>query len=131
MEVLSEAHLYFLSVDPKSLDYDKTNDILIFEFNRKQVRIKKGLKNEDLGSIFGELCYNVDVNGKVVLDISVNIGDSAIFFALQGASKVIAFEPIPSNFKLLEYNVILNSFEDIIFIKKGNICFKYDFKIAK
>jgi len=60
------------------------------------------------------------MNGKVVLDIGANIGDSAIFFALQGASKVIAFEPIPSNFKLLEYNVILNSFDNIIIsLKKG------------
>lgn len=120
VRVLSQAHLYFLSFYPKDLEYDQQTDIITFKFNGRQVRIKGGLNNGDLGSIFGELCYNVEVRGKMVLDIGANIGDSAIFFALEGASKVMAFEPIPSNFIILEQNVELNSLNGIIIpLKKG------------
>ncbi len=35
----------------------------------------------------------LDVSGKVVIDVGASIGDSAIYFALKGARKVIAIEP--------------------------------------
>jgi predicted RNA methylase len=39
------------------------------------------------------------VEGKIVIDIGVNIADSSIYFALKGADKVIAIEPFPRNYE--------------------------------
>ncbi|RZK15072.1 MAG: FkbM family methyltransferase [Flavobacterium sp.] len=52
----------------------------------------------------------------IVLDIGANIGFHTLYFAsLVGENgKVIAFEPIPSTFALLEENVGLNNFNNIV-----------------
>jgi len=51
------------------------------------------------------------VEGKQVLDVGANIGDSAIYFALNGASHVYALEPYPYTYRLARRNVELNGFE--------------------
>ncbi|WOE50948.1 FkbM family methyltransferase [Sulfuracidifex metallicus] len=57
--------------------------------------------------------YNTEIEGEVV-DIGANIGDSAIYFALKGASHVYAFEPLPSVYKVALENIKLNSLDDKI-----------------
>lgn len=47
----------------------------------------------------------MNVKNKVVLDIGGCFGASAVFFAEQGAAKVISIEPEPANFKLLSKNI--------------------------
>jgi len=37
----------------------------------------------------------LDVKGKRVLDVGASIGDTAVYFAVKGASEVVAFEPYP------------------------------------
>ncbi len=108
VKVLSQAHLYFLSFSPNNLQYDQNSDVLFFNFNGDSVKFKGALNNGDIGSIFGEVCYNVEVYGKTVVDIGANIGDSSVFFALKGASRVIAFEPSYANFLTLQENIHLN-----------------------
>lgn len=53
--------------------------------------------------------------GDTVLDIGANIGLHTLYFAeLAGAKgKVIAFEPVPANFKKLRANIELNQFKNI------------------
>lgn len=55
--------------------------------------------------------YNLDV-----VDIGANIGDSAIYFGLNGAKHVYAFEPYPSTYKLAIKNVKSNKLENKITI---------------
>ena len=43
-----------------------------------------------------------------VLDIGSNICDSSIYFALQGAKRVIALEPFPYSYKMARMNLELN-----------------------
>ena len=50
----------------------------------------------------------LDVRGKVVIDVGANIGDTAIYFALNGAKHVYAFEPFPYSYKLLLKNIRSN-----------------------
>jgi len=57
--------------------------------------------------------YNTEIQGDVV-DIGANIGDSAIYFALKGASHVYAFEPLPSVYKVALENIKLNGLENKI-----------------
>ena len=46
---------------------------------------------------------------EVVIDIGGEVGDSAIYFSLKGATKVIVFEPFPNNFKYLAENIKINN----------------------
>jgi FkbM family methyltransferase len=53
----------------------------------------------------------VDVNGKVVIDVGAFVGDTAMYFILKGARRVIAIEPLPANYEELLDNVYLNNME--------------------
>lgn len=51
----------------------------------------------------------------IVLDIGANIGNHAIFFALEcGVKKILAFEPMKDTFSILQKNIKINSLEKII-----------------
>ena len=58
---------------------------------------------------FSSDVYHIDVTGRDVVDIGANIGDTAIYFALRGAKRVIAFEPYPSAYQVAKLNVEANS----------------------
>ena len=71
----------------------------------------------------------VDVRGKTVVDVGAYIGDSAIYFALRGARRVIAIEPHPGAFAEMLDNIRLNNLESVIIpinaglaSKPGKIC---------
>ncbi len=57
-----------------------------------------------------------EVNDREVVDIGANIGDTAIYFAVNGAKKVVALEPIPSVAKIAEQNVKINALQDKIIV---------------
>jgi len=46
----------------------------------------------------------IDVRGRVVVDIGAHIGAFAILAALRGARRVVAYEPAAENFRLLAIN---------------------------
>lgn len=50
----------------------------------------------------------LDVNGRKVIDVGASIGDSAIYFALNGATHVYAFEPYPYPYRVAKRNVAAN-----------------------
>jgi len=53
-----------------------------------------------------------DLVGRDVIDVGANVGDTALFFTLNGARKVIAVEPLPNVAKCAEENVRLNDVAD-------------------
>jgi methylase of polypeptide subunit release factors len=57
-----------------------------------------------------ERCYLPDftLSGKTVLDIGAGCGETALFYILHGAEKVIAIEPEAKAVKCLEENVLEN-----------------------
>jgi FkbM family methyltransferase len=54
------------------------------------------------------------VKDRVVVDVGAFVGDSAIYFALKGARKVIAIEPHPEAYREMLDNIRLNNLENII-----------------
>ena len=56
----------------------------------------------------------LNVNNEIVIDLGANIGDSAIYFALNGAKEVIALEPYPYSFNFAVRNVKENNLDDKI-----------------
>lgn len=59
---------------------------------------------------FEEVYYDNVIKEGIVVDIGAYIGDSSIYFALKGAKKVIAFEPLKHYFEFLVMNIKLNNF---------------------
>ncbi|MFP3287245.1 MAG: FkbM family methyltransferase [Acidilobus sp.] len=52
------------------------------------------------------------LRGRDVIDVGANVGDSALYFILHGARKVIACEPLPNVAKCAEENVRLSGATD-------------------
>jgi hypothetical protein len=52
------------------------------------------------------------LKGRDVIDVGANIGDSALYFVLNGARKVIAVEPLPNVARCAEENVRLSGATD-------------------
>ena len=58
--------------------------------------------------IFEERVYDVDVSNKEVVDVGAGQGDSALFFALRGAKKVLAYEANTQTFETARANILRN-----------------------
>jgi len=72
---------------------------------------------DSLIEIFVEDQYEVPevlsgLRGRDVIDVGANTGDSALYFVLNGARKVIAVEPLPNVARCAEENVRLSSATD-------------------
>lgn len=99
---------------------DIPNDIAYINFRGKELRLRGGVTNGDVKSIFIDKIYEwLPVKNKKVIDIGANIADSAIFFSMSGASEVVCIEPFPKNYKLAELNIELNNFSNIRLILAG------------
>ncbi|AOL17304.1 hypothetical protein BFU36_11955 [Sulfolobus sp. A20] len=65
--------------------------------------------------IFEIKTYDIEVSG-VVIDIGAEIGDSSIYFAINGASKVIGLEVNPILAKIAIKNIETNGLNDKVII---------------
>jgi len=72
---------------------------------------------------------SLNVEGRVVVDVGAFVGDSAVYFALKGARRVIAIEPHPGAFAEMLDNIRLNNLEGVIVpvnaglaSKPGKVC---------
>ena len=63
-------------------------------------------------NFYGGAYDELDVRGRVVVDVGAGIGDTAILFLSRGASRVIGLEPHPRLFDLACINVRINGLED-------------------
>jgi len=70
-----------------------------------------------------------NVKDRVVVDIGAYVGDSAVYFALRGARRVVAVEPHPGAFAEMLDNIRLNNMENVIIpinaglaSKPGKVC---------
>jgi len=70
--------------------------------------------------VFSQEDYSsLNVTDCDVIDVGMNIGDSAIYFALNGARRVIGLEPYPYSFSFAEKNVKLNNLQNVIILNAG------------
>ena len=63
-------------------------------------------------NFYGGAYDDLDVSGRVVVDIGAGIGDTPILFLVRGAKRIIALEPYPKLFDLARINIRINGFED-------------------
>jgi len=94
-----------LNVSSKDLPYSKLYKWYFFDL-RELYHFKE----------YSEL----DVKEKVVVDVGGNVGDTALFFLNNGASKIIFLEPSIEKCNIAKKNISLNHFEDkVIFLNEG------------
>ena len=104
-------------LNDENIEIDLKNDVvdLKYSLNSKncKITIHNGLSNGDIYHVFLRNEYSVlNVKGRVVLDIGANIGDSSIYFCLNGAKNVIGLEPFPMNQKIALTNIEKNNLEE-------------------
>jgi SAM-dependent methyltransferase len=112
VEIKSKRHVWFFST-LYNLDIIFVNDTFI-QFRYRDRILKFYFDINDyiaFGEIFRDGIYNVDVKGRTVVDVGAGIGDSSIYFALNGAKRVYAFDV---NVSYLEKNIRENNLKDIV-----------------
>jgi len=82
-------------------------------------RLATGMDLMTLYEVFVRQDYGSDFSDKVVLDVGAYNGDSAVFFALRGAKKVIALEPYPPSYDLAKANITRMNLQDKILLIHG------------
>lgn len=87
-------------------------DIHEFEFRGRRISMKGMSEHEN--EVFDQEIYrNLKCEGRVVIDIGANIGDSAIYFAAKSAKSVVAYEPYPVIYKTASENIRMNNMDNI------------------
>ena len=108
---------YFIS----GVKVDKKKSYVSFNFENKHLLFyydsPKQLNNT-YGSIMTQFVKEeykwLHGEGKDVVDIGANIGDTAIYFSLKGANHVYAYEPYPYSYNIATKNIELNNLENKI-----------------
>ena len=100
------------------IEYDTDNNIVrlsALPFDHSTITIYGAITNGDIMNIFvNDIYHDLPVKDKAVIDIGANIADSALYFALRGATRIICLEPFPKNYELAEKNIKLNNFSNTI-----------------
>jgi FkbM family methyltransferase len=102
-------------------DYDHEKDIVSLNNLNYNIKLFSAIGNGEIIGVFYKKDYGfLDVKDKTVIDIGANIADSSIYFALEGASTVIALEPYVKNSDIARHNIDLNNLSSkIILIQSG------------
>lgn len=95
-----------------TLEMDYKGKKVLFHYDMgSQLGCSAGLFQEQfVKHQYGKL----DIEGRDVVDIGANVGDTAMYFALNGARHVYALEPFPSCFETAKKNIELNKLGDKI-----------------
>lgn len=82
----------------------------------RSVFVKNHFDRDHVGRLMGKLAeLGISVAGRTLLEIGANIGTHTVYFGLTRAfGRIIAIEPDPRNFELLEENVLQNGFGDLV-----------------
>jgi len=112
VEIRSKRHAWFFST-LYNLDIVFVNDMFIlFRYRYRILKFYFDINDfVAFGEIFRDGIYNVDVKGRAVVDVGAGIGDSPIYFALNGARKVYAFDV---KVTYLEKNIMENNLKDVV-----------------
>jgi SAM-dependent methyltransferase len=114
VEIKSKRHAWFFFFSTlHNLDIIFVTDRFIqFRYRDKILKFYFDINGfVTFGEIFRDGIYDVDVKGRTVVDVGAGIGDSSIYFALNGAKKVYAFDV---NTTYLEKNIRENDLKDVV-----------------
>lgn len=85
-----------------------------FEYLGRKVTLRGFARCGDAAGVFVDEDWGwLPVAGRTVVDIGASIGDSATYFALRGAAKVLAYELEPRTLELLRQNIASNALSNV------------------
>jgi len=120
--IYGHSQIYFLLKGQAPPDYDQNNNTLKINYKGHILRFVNALQNGALFEVFIKEEYApLNINGSTVIDVGGNIGDSAIYFALNGARSVISIEPQLTSFDSMVRNVALNSLDQLITVVRAGV----------
>ena len=96
-----------------------TNDGISFRYKEVPLLLDPARYSDPDAVFFYEEYKFLNVKDRDVVDIGMNIGDSPLYFSINGAKRVIGLEPYPYAFSFAEKNVKLNGFNNIILLNSG------------
>jgi len=91
--------------------FDLISGIFTFPYHKKNVRMKFYADNKfngEFASFLGDYDFLQPIKDNTVIDIGMNIGDSAVWFAINDASFVIGLEPYKNSYEMAITNVEIN-----------------------
>lgn len=102
-----------------SVQAETYNDLILAAYssvvNRKVRLAYDNYHCGDLGIVFLKEDYSfLRTTKHSVVDVGANIGDSSVYFAIEGAPRVIAIEPFPDTFDFLVKNININGLNNVI-----------------
>lgn len=118
LQTFNAMYVLAFTRDLKRVQCDVKNDLVFISSKstpEKKIVLHGAINNGDI--IYGFLNEDygkLPIKDKIVIDIGSNIGDTAIYFALLDAKKVIGLEPFPKNYELANKNIIANNLSDKI-----------------
>lgn len=99
----------------------ENGEVMIISVNNYLLKIY-GWYTTSFANIFCDNIHSIlPVKNKIVLDIGANIADSSLYFAINGAHKVIAIEPFTKNCELARKNIEQNNFNETIILLQAAI----------
>ena len=110
LDIKYKSHLWLASCGFK---FSYTSDeAIVFDFEGKRLKFYGTSNNGTIDDVYvSKELDSLSVEKETVLDIGANIGDSTIYFVAKGASHVVAVEPFPYTFEILQKNIRENRLE--------------------
>jgi FkbM family methyltransferase len=105
--------------NPNISDLRLTNEGIAFRYKDHPIILDTGRFSDPDAVFFNEEYKFLNVNDCDVIDVGMNIGDSSIYFSMNGAKRVIGLEPYPYAFSIAEKNIRLNNINNIMPINAG------------
>lgn len=106
---------HYLGVPLDELQKFRDSKMLNFKYRGTPVNLKVYLENKLIGGVLEVFCTDdykfLDCRNSIVIDIGANIGDTPMYFALNGAEKVIALEPYHPYYEIAMENVKNNNLD--------------------
>ncbi|MEM3715022.1 MAG: FkbM family methyltransferase [Nitrososphaeria archaeon] len=113
--IVVSVYAYLNSIPhPKIHNLSIDSNLLSFFYENYKLKFDLGNGGDIEATFFNEEYNFLNVEGKNVIDIGSNLGDTAIYFAIKGAKKVISLEPYPYTFGLATENIGFSEFKDKI-----------------
>lgn len=114
-----QASLLSLGMD---VGFDHEQQCLTFPYKGREILMKGAdFGHGDIRGVFLNEDYKFLVSeGKTVIDVGANIGDSSVYFAVNGMN-VISVEPYPANAELILTNASKNGLSDRIKVLNSGV----------
>ena len=103
-----------------TIEFENNFNTLILNIENKKLYFDGWWLGDIWSCFIGDTYDKFPILNKTIIDVGVNIADTAISFIHKGAKKVIGLEPFPINYEFAEKNISKNNMnEDIINILGG------------